>query len=234
VSLRLGRREIVGVIGPNGAGKSTLFGAITGHLSEATGAVSIDGRAVERAPAHERARVGLGRTFQGVGLSKAMSVRDNVLMAQHLAASYSVGAALFFTRRVAQIEADLADRADDIVDRLGFGAYADALVGSLSGGQQRLVEIACVLSAAPRALLLDEPTAGLAPAASEVLAERLRELRDDHGQSILLIEHNVPLVLDLCDRIYVLSAGRVLAEGTPDEIGGNAEVLEAYFGGVLL
>ena len=105
---------------------------------------------------------------------------------------------------------------------------------SLSGGQQRLVELACVLSTAPRLLLLDEPTAGLAPAAAEALAERLRELRDDHGQSILLIEHNVPLVLDLCDDVYVLNAGRVLADGPPSTIGDHPEVLEAYLGGVLL
>jgi branched-chain amino acid transport system ATP-binding protein len=163
-----------------------------------------------------------------------MTVRQNVLMAQHARAHYGVAAALVFAGRVRRIETELAERADEIIDRLGFAADADTEVASLSGGQQRLVELACVLSTAPRLLLLDEPTAGLAPAAAEMLAERLRELRDEHGQSILLIEHNVPLVLDLCDQIYVLNAGQVLAAGTPTNIGDNPEVLEAYLGGVLL
>ncbi|MGH9273273.1 MAG: ABC transporter permease subunit, partial [Acidimicrobiales bacterium] len=234
VSLRVEQGTIVGIIGPNGAGKSTLFDAITGYVPSARGQVVLDGSHLEGQPPHRRARAGLGRTFQGVGLSRDMTVRQNVLMAQHASARYGVAAALVFAAPVRQVEAELAERADEIIDRLGFSAYADTEVGSLSGGQQRLVELACVLSTAPRVLLLDEPTAGLAPAAAETLADRLRELRDDHGQSILLIEHNVPLVLDLCDQVYVLNAGQVLAAGTPASIGDNPEVLEAYLGGVLL
>ena len=234
VSLQVERGAIVGIIGPNGAGKSTLFDAIAGYVPSARGQVVLDGRRLDDLPAHARSRAGLGRTFQGIGLAGEMTVRQNVLMAQHERAAYGVVAALLRTADVRRTEAALAERAEEIVDRLGFAAFADDEVRALSGGQQRLVELACVLSTGPRILLLDEPTAGLAPAAAEVLAERLRELRDDHGQSILLIEHNVPLVLDLCDDVYVLNAGRVLASGPPTTIGEHPEVLEAYLGGVLL
>ena len=234
VSLRVASGSIVGIIGPNGAGKSTLFDAITGYVATAEGHVDLDGVRLDGRPAHARARLGLGRSFQAVGLAKDMSVRQNVLMAQHAHVRYGDAEALLYTGSVARVEAELADRADEIVERLGFGPYANTPVGSLSGGQQRLVELAAVLATAPRLLLLDEPTAGLAPAASENLADRLRELRDDHGQSILLIEHNVPLVLDLCDHVYVLNAGSLLADGPPATLGENPEVLEAYLGGVLL
>jgi branched-chain amino acid transport system permease protein len=234
VSLRVERGTIVGIIGPNGAGKSTLFDAITGYVPGARGQVILAGEHLEGRPAHARTLAGLGRSFQGVGLSREMSVRQNVLMAQHADASYSATAALAFTGTVRRVEAELADRADEIVARLGFADRADDPVGSLSGGQQRLVELACVLSTAPQVLLLDEPTSGLSPAATEALADRLRELRDVHGQTIVVIEHNVPLVLDLCDHIYVLNVGQVLAEGSPATIGDHPEVLEAYLGGVLL
>ena len=120
--------------------------------------------------------------------------------------------------------------ADEVIAGLGFERYANTPVRNLSGGQQRLVELAAVLATAPKLLMLDEPTAGLSPAAAENLAERLHGLRDDDGQSILLIEHNVPLVLDLCDHVYVLAAGRLLADGSPKELANRPEVLGAYLG----
>ena len=121
-------------------------------------------------------------------------------------------------------------RADEVIEALGFEAFRDLPVKHLSGGQRRIVEIACTLATAPDLLMLDEPTAGMAPAAVENLADRLRELRDDHGRTILLIEHHVPLVLDVCDRIVVLDQGRVIATGEPDAILSDANVLEAYLG----
>ncbi|HZN15554.1 MAG TPA: branched-chain amino acid ABC transporter ATP-binding protein/permease, partial [Acidimicrobiales bacterium] len=234
VSLSVRAGTIVGIIGPNGAGKSTFFNAISGFAPTSSGRVFIDGRAVHELPPHARAAAGLARTFQNVGLAKDLSVRDNILLAQHRAATYNGGAALLYTRAANEIEQRLGDAADAIVGGLGFAARAATPVRELSGGQQRLVELGAVLATGPRLLMLDEPTAGLSPGAAENLADRLRELRDDHGQTILLIEHNVPLVLDLCDYVYVLNAGALLAEGPPRQLARKPEVLSAYLGEVVL
>jgi ABC-type branched-subunit amino acid transport system ATPase component/ABC-type branched-subunit amino acid transport system permease subunit len=222
--------QIVGLIGPNGAGKSTLFNALSGLVRTESGEILVSDVAVHDRPAHARARAGLGRTMQQVGLAKLMTVRENILLAQHLAAGYGAHHGMFFSREAQRRETELRAIADAVIDDLGFSRYADTLVGRLSGGQQRIVELAAVLSTQPSLLMLDEPTAGLSPAASENLAERLRELRDGHGQAILLIEHNVPLVLDLCDYVYVMNAGVLLAAGTPQELAQSPEVLAAYLG----
>jgi branched-chain amino acid transport system permease protein len=230
VSLTAARGTVVGIIGPNGAGKSTLFNAISGFVPDARGTVTLDGARLDALPPWQRARAGLGRTFQLVGLAKDMTVRENVLLAQHLAAPYGDGEALLYTAAVDRCERALAELADEVVAGLGFERFADTPVRNLSGGQQRLVELAAVLATSPKLLMLDEPTAGLSPAAAENLAERLHALRDDFGQSILLIEHNVPLVLDLCDHVYVLNAGAELADGPPAALAKKPEVLSAYLG----
>ncbi len=222
--------EIVGLIGPNGAGKTTLFDAIGGFNQPRSGSVRLLGRDLSDLPAHERANAGLGRTFQRTGLAMALTVRENLLLAQYALASYDNLAALARTSAVRDAEAVLGARADEVIEALGFQAFSDLPVRHLSGGQRRIVEIACTLATAPDLLMLDEPTAGMAPAAVENLADRLRELRDEHGRTILLIEHHVPLVLDVCDRIVVLDQGRVIATGEPDAILSDANVLEAYLG----
>jgi branched-chain amino acid transport system permease protein len=233
VSLTVPAGQIIGIIGPNGAGKSTLFNAISGFVP-ATGTVTLDGISVERRKPHERAALGLGRTFQNIGLARDQSVRQNILLALHPFARYGDAAALTYARAARGVEAVLATIADEVISGLGFGQYADTPVRQLSGGQQRLVELAAVLATGPKLLMLDEPTAGLSPAAAESLATRLGQLRDEHGQSILLIEHNVPLVLDLCDYVYVLNAGQLLAEGTTQELAAMPEILDAYLGGAVL
>jgi branched-chain amino acid transport system permease protein len=230
VALTAQRGAVVGIIGPNGAGKSTLFNAISGLVPGATGRVFLNGAPLHELPPHARSKAGLGRTFQLVGLAKDMTVRDNVLLAQHLAASYSDASALLYSAKVDRVERELGALADEVIAGLGFEQFRDTPVGQLSGGQQRLVELAAVLATSPTLLMLDEPTAGLSPAAAENLAERLHSLRDEHGQSILLIEHNVPLVLDLCDHVYVLNAGTLLADGPPSELARRPEVLSAYLG----
>ena len=229
-SLTLTSGTVVGIIGPNGAGKSTLFNAISGFVPGATGRVTLDGVTLHDLAPHARAQVGMARTFQLVGLAKDMTVRENVLLTQHLAADYSDARALLYSASVDRVERHLSDLADQVIAGLGFERYTHTPVRQLSGGQQRLVELAAVLATSPKLLMLDEPTAGLSPAAAENLAERLHALRDDQGQSILLIEHNVPLVLDLCDHVYVLNAGRVLADGPPKELSRRPEVLNAYLG----
>jgi len=233
VSLTVPAGRIVGLIGPNGAGKSTLFNAVSGLVRTQSGLVRYRGREIQSLRADERARLGIARSFQHVGLAMDLSVRDNFLLAQHQLAGYSSAEALVMRPRVATREAELGQRADEAIAALGFADAADKPVKFLSGGQQRIVEIGCLLLTAPDLVLLDEPSAGMAPGVSERLAARLRDLRDVLGRTVLIIEHNVPLVMDTCDLIYVLDAGRLIAAGTPEDIAANSVVVEAYFGAAV-
>jgi len=222
--------QIVGLIGPNGAGKTTLFNAISGFVKPDGGKVGFMGAELMERPPHERARLGIGRTFQQIGLTKDLSVRENFLLAQHIAADYPVSKGLFYTPETDGTERAMIRRATTAIEALGFERFTDTPVRNLSHGQQRLVELGCVLVTAPELLLLDEPSAGMSPAAVENLGERLREIRDELGRTVLLIEHHIPLVLDVCDYIYVLNFGKVLAHGTTEEIARKPEVISAYFG----
>jgi len=230
MSLDVHRGRIVGLIGPNGAGKTTLFNVISGAIDPEHGMVELLGHDVSDAPAHVRSALGMGRSFQLVGLSPELSVTENLLLAQHLLAGYGTGRALAGLGRAARVERELEDRAREAIAALGFVEFGDRPVKNLSGGQRRIVEIACVLMTAPELLLLDEPSAGMAPAAVEQLAVRLGDLRDELGRTVLLIEHNIPLVLDVCDEVYVMAQGGLLAHGTPAEIVGRDDVVAAYLG----
>jgi branched-chain amino acid transport system permease protein len=232
-SLAVPAGRIVGLIGPNGAGKSTLFNAITGQVRIERGRIRYAGREIQGLRSDERARLGIARSFQQVGLAKDLSVRDNFLLAQHQLAPYGDVGALVMTPRVGRSEREFAGRADAAIEALGFEELAGMPVRHLSGGQQRIVEIACLLMTAPDLVMLDEPSAGMAPAAAENLATRLRDLRDVLGRTVLIIEHNVPLVLDICDYVYVLDAGRVIAEGLPADVAANQSVIDAYFGSAV-
>ena len=229
-SLEVRRGQIVGLIGPNGAGKTTLFNSISGLIRPPRGRVVMLGRDVSALPAHRRAALGIARTFQQIGLSKDQTVLENLLLAQHQLAGYDGGRALLYTPRVAGAERDMEERARAAIAALGFEGREQTPLRQLSHGQQRIVEVGCALLTDPELLMLDEPSAGMSPAAAENLADRLRELRDEMGRTVLLIEHNVPLVLDVCDYVYVLNFGRVLAAGTPDEILAHPDVIGAYLG----
>ena len=233
VSLSVPAGSVVGLIGPNGAGKSTLFNAISGLVRTEGGQISLRGKEIQSLRCDQRASLGIARSFQHVGLARDLSVRENFLLAQHQLAPYNDVEALLMLPRAARAEAEFRARADEAIAALGFEAMADMPVRHLSGGQQRIVEIACLLVTAPELVLLDEPSAGMAPAAAESLAARLRDLRDALGRTVLLIEHNVPLVLDTCDYVYVLDAGRLIAEGPPAEIAANRSVIDAYFGAAV-
>ncbi|HWG95030.1 MAG TPA: branched-chain amino acid ABC transporter ATP-binding protein/permease, partial [Mycobacteriales bacterium] len=228
--LRVDRGTIVGLMGPNGAGKTTLFNAVTGALRPDSGRVELLGHDVSDLPAHARAALGMSRTFQLIGLAKSQSVHENLLIAQHLAAPYGVLSALTAVGPSRWYERDLRERADEVLEGLGFGRYRDTPVGRLSHGQQRIVEIGCALVTSPELVLLDEPSAGMSPAAAEDLAATLRDVRDRLGRTVLLIEHNVPLVLDVADELYVMAAGRVVADGEPVEVVTRPEVVTAYLG----
>jgi len=229
-SLTVARGTIAGLIGPNGAGKTTLFNAVSGLVPIDGGRIRLLGRDVTEMPPHARAAAGMGRTFQGIGLAKDLSILENLLLAQHAVAEYSVAEALTGLGRVGATERELRGRAQEALVALGFERDADTPVRLLSHGQQRIVELGCVLMSAPDLVMLDEPSAGMAPGAAENLAVRLRDIRDQLGRTVLLIEHNVPLVLDVCDSLTVLSSGRVIASGSVDEVSRHGDVVSAYLG----
>jgi len=215
VTLELHRHEVVGLIGPNGAGKSTLVNVITGFDFPDEGVVELEGRAITRWSSHRRARAGVARSFQHSRSFRGLSVRENVEVA-------ALGA------RARPREA--RRRADGLLELLGLSAQGDARADSLAQGDERRLGVARVLATAPSFVLMDEPAAGLPEAEVPDFAEVLRSVRDDHGAGVLLIDHNMALVMGVCDRIQVLDQGRTLAGGTPDEIRGNLDVAAAYLG----
>lgn len=228
VSVELDRDEVVGLIGPNGAGKTSLFEALSGFVTPQAGRVRFDGDDVTDRPVHQRASAGLTRTFQRLELFGHMTVLDNLLVAAEARQlEYGVAADVVGLRRTADIA---SDRASDVAFRLGLGAVRDRLAGELPAGLGRLVEIGRALCGRPKALLLDEPTAGLDEAETDALAAALREATAGDGPALFVVEHDVPFVSDLADRIYVMEFGRIIAHGTPDEIRGDPEVRRAYLG----
>ncbi len=227
VSFGVEAREIVALIGPNGAGKSTTFNLITGVLTATSGSISVLGKSLHNPPPQEVVRLGIARTFQHVKLVPDMSVLENVAIGAHLRGSAGPLASMFRLDR--GDEARLFAEAARQIERVGLADQIDQPAGSLSLGQQRIVEIARALCADPVLLLLDEPAAGLRHMEKQRLATLLRQLRDG-GMSVLLVEHDMGFVMDLADRVVVLDFGTKIAEGTPDAIKTNPEVIKAYLG----
>jgi branched-chain amino acid transport system ATP-binding protein len=217
VDLRVGRGEVVGLIGPNGAGKTTLINVITGFDRPTEGAVEVDGRDVTRWKAARRARSArLARTFQHGHLFGGLSVRENVEVA-----ALGVGAGPRAAR----------ERAGRVLETLGLAGRADEPAAGLPHGDERKVGVARALATEPNYVLMDEPAAGLSEPEVPALIEVIRSVRDDHGAGVLLVDHNMALIMRVCDRIHVLDQGRTLAEGTPGEIRANIDVTSAYLGG---
>ena len=231
LNLKVDEWEIVGLMGPNGAGKTTAFNCITGFYKADSGRVLYKGQEVTKLPPHRKAALGIGRTFQNVGMVKSETVLENLLTAQHTKAGYGALAGLTGVGVVRQREKELHQRADAILDLLGLGDLRDRPLGSLSYGTLKLLELGCALATEPDILLLDEPSSGMGPEEAHQLGERLLDLRQAFGLTMLLIEHHVPLVLSVCDHIYVLNFGRLLAEGKPSVIQTHPEVVAAYLGG---
>jgi branched-chain amino acid transport system ATP-binding protein len=215
VSLELRRREVVGLIGPNGAGKSTLVNVLTGFDFPSTGTVELGEREITRWSSHRRARAGVARTFQHSRSFKSLSVRENVEVS-----ALGVGAGVREARR----------RARDLLELVGLTARADDRADTLPHGDERRLGVARVLATEPAFVLMDEPAAGLPESEAPQFAEVIRSVRDEHGGGVLLIDHNMALVMAVCDRIHVLDQGRSLAAGTPDEIRANIDVAAAYLG----
>ena len=215
VTLELQRHEVVGLIGPNGAGKTTLVNVMTGFDRPTSGRVELDGDDVTRWSAHRRGRNGLARTFQHGHAFRSLSVRENVEVA-----ALGSGAGAREARR----------RATTLLELLGLLDAEDAPAASVAHGDERRLGVARALATEPRYVLMDEPAAGLSEAEVPDFAAVVRSVRDDHGAGVLLIDHNMALIMEVCDRIQVLDQGRVLAEGTPDEIRTNLDVAAAYLG----
>ena len=215
VTLELHRHEVVGLIGPNGAGKTTLVNIVTGFDQPTEGNVELAGEAITSWAPHRRARAGLARTYQHGRLFSGLSVRENVEVA-----ALGVRASPREARR----------RADELLDLLGLEPRADDPAAVLPHGEARKLGVARALATSPRVVLMDEPAAGLSEAEVPGLAEVVRTVRESREAGVLLIDHNVGLILDVCDRILVLDEGRTLAEGTPDEIRRNIDVTAAYLG----
>ena len=231
LSLVVNEWEIVGLMGPNGAGKTTAFNCITGFYKADQGHVFYRCNDVTKLPPHRKAALGIGRTFQNVGMVKSETVLENLLTAQHTKAGYGALAGLTGLGVVRQREKDLHAHADALLDLLGLGQFRDRPLGSLSYGTLKLLELGCALASDPDLLLLDEPSSGMGPEEAHELGERLLTLRRELGVTMLLIEHHVPLVAAVCDYVYVLNFGRLLAEGDPDHVRNHPEVVAAYLGG---
>jgi branched-chain amino acid transport system ATP-binding protein len=231
VSLRVPERTIVGLIGPNGAGKTTLFNSVSGLVRPAAGRVMLFGDDVTSASVHERARAGVGRTFQRLELFGSLSVLENLVVGYeaHQQRGGLLSDLLALPATV-DTRAEAEKRARAVLEQLEIADYADTRAGDLPVGLARLVELGRALCTDPKLLILDEPSSGLREAESERLAELLRHSRDTDGVSILVVEHNMRFVLGLCEYIYVLDFGRVLAEGPPGKVRADPQVRAAYLG----
>ena len=230
VSLQVGTGEIVGILGPNGAGKTTLFNCVSGFYSPTRGHVRLYDEEVTFLKPEARAQRGLGRTFQQVGLVRSFTVLENLVVAQHMS-GHSTGMASIVGTPVARAEErQFRERADHVLEFMGLLSFRDRRIGGLPYGTLKMVEVAAVLATDPSILMLDEPLAGASHEEGSVFCDRVEQMRDELGISIILIEHHVPLVLRTSDYVYVLNFGALLAEGKPEDVRDNVEVAEAYMG----
>lgn len=230
VSFDLNAREILGFIGPNGAGKTTLFDAISGFVPS-VGQLWLGETELTRLNPQQRAAAGIGRSFQDARLFSAMTVLDTLRVAHELAMKdTAIVASALSLPSSRKAEAAATTNALQLVELLGLGAYRDKLVRELSTGTRRIVDLACLLARRPAVVLLDEPSSGIAQREAEALAPMIRAIRDTIGCSILLIEHDMPLLLSVADRLHALETGTTIATGKPDVVIKHPEVIRSYLG----
>ncbi|QHM73437.1 high-affinity branched-chain amino acid ABC transporter ATP-binding protein LivG [Mixta intestinalis] len=230
VALELRQQEIVSLIGPNGAGKTTVFNCLTGFYKPTGGTIMLRDRQLAGLPGQQIARMGIVRTFQHVRLFREMTVIENLLVAQHQHLKSGLFSGLLKTPAFRRSESEALDFAAGWLQRVGLLEMANRQAGNLAYGQQRRLEIARCMVTRPEILMLDEPAAGLNPKETHELDALIAELRGEHKVSVLLIEHDMKLVMGISDRIYVVNQGTPLANGTPEEIRNNPDVIRAYLG----
>ena len=230
LSMHIDEHELIGLIGPNGAGKTTAFNLITGVYVPTEGDITFNGVRINGKKSYQVTQLGMARTFQNIRLFSELPVIDNVKIAYHMHIGYNLPEAIFRTRKYVQEENEVTKKAMELLTIFHLEDHAYDLAKNLPYGAQRRLEIARALATEPKLLLLDEPAAGMNPQETKELLEMIRWLRDHFHLAILLIEHDMGLVMGVCQRIYVLEYGLCIASGTPDEIRRNKRVIEAYLG----
>ena len=230
LNLTINKGELVGMIGPNGAGKTTAFNLLTGVYAPTEGEIEFDGRPVNGRKPFQVAEMGMARTFQNIRLFKSLTALENILVAGNMQSRSGLAAAICRTPKLLANDAKLENLAYNLLEKLNLTEAAHSKAGDLAYGLQRRLEIARALATNPRLLLLDEPAAGMNPQEKLELMGLIRQIRDSFDLTILLIEHDMKLVMGVCERIYVLEYGKLIAEGAPLEVRSNPKVIAAYLG----
>lgn len=230
VSLAIDPGLITSIIGPNGAGKTSILNCISGFYHPTRGTIRYGDRNLTQASPHQVSNIGIARAFQNLELFRGLSVLDNLLLARHQNLRYSIFHALIFYGKASRIEAENRSYVEKVIEFMELEPYRKSMVGNLSYGVQKRVEVARALTLAPQLLLLDEPMAGMNVEEKEDIVRFILDLKKEWGVTVVLVEHDLGVVMDISDRIYVLDFGELIGSGTPEEVASNPKVIEAYIG----